>query len=98
MRFSPDNYHYNFFRMNVDGFNRLLKLIEPHILKSDFGREPISPQTRLPITLRYLASGDSMMSLSYLFRGWKVNCVQYYIRDIRCDMECTPTISFGCPK
>nr|CAH7727771.1 unnamed protein product [Callosobruchus chinensis] len=57
--------------MNVDGFNRLLKLIEPHILKLDLGREPMSPQTRLPITLRYLASGDSMMSLSYLFRVGK---------------------------
>lgn len=31
-------------------------------------REAIPPETRLHITIRYLASGDSMRSLSYAFR------------------------------
>lgn len=52
MRLNPDNCHYNFFRMNMEGFNELLDLLEPHITKSDLGREPISAQTRLAVTLR----------------------------------------------
>lgn len=52
MRYYPENLHYNFFRMNAEVFDRLLSLIGPHIAKSDLGREPISPQTRLAITLR----------------------------------------------
>lgn len=53
MRFNADNYHSNFFRMNSQGFDKLSALVESHISKSDLGREPISAQTRLAVTLRY---------------------------------------------
>lgn len=52
MRFNPDNMHYNFFRMNAEVFNSLLDLVARNLQKSDLGREPISPQTRLAIALR----------------------------------------------
>ncbi|XP_039303512.1 uncharacterized protein LOC105194291 [Solenopsis invicta] len=50
-------------------FEELLALIAPYIEKDTFIREPIDPAQRLLLTLRYLASGDSMMSMKY----------QYYI-------------------
>ncbi|XP_018378016.1 PREDICTED: putative nuclease HARBI1 [Trachymyrmex cornetzi] len=49
-------------------FEKLLQLIRPSITKQSVVREVISPETRLHITLRYLASGGSMRSLSYAFR------------------------------
>lgn len=58
----------DYFRMPPQLFEMLLKLVGPVIEKEYVIREPISPETRLQITLRYLASGDSMKSLSYAFR------------------------------
>ncbi|KAJ8966799.1 hypothetical protein NQ314_003295 [Rhamnusium bicolor] len=49
-------------------FHILLNLIKDKIVKQHVVRTPISPRTRLEITLRYLVSGDSMTSLSYTFR------------------------------
>jgi hypothetical protein len=58
----------DYFRMPHQLFEALLALVGPIIDKQYVIREPISPNIRLQITLRYLASGDSMKSLSYAFR------------------------------
>ncbi|XP_011174775.1 protein ALP1-like [Solenopsis invicta] len=58
----------DYFRMPHQLFEKLLALVRPIIAKQNVIREPISPIIRLQITLRYLASGDSMNSLSYAFR------------------------------
>ncbi|XP_034245708.1 putative nuclease HARBI1 [Thrips palmi] len=58
---------FNFMRMTPDSFDWLLDKVSPIITKKSL-REPICPGERLAVTLRYLASGDSMVSLSYLFR------------------------------
>ncbi|XP_011869646.1 PREDICTED: putative nuclease HARBI1 [Vollenhovia emeryi] len=58
----------DYFRIAPEIYEALLTLVRPVIIKQDAIREPISPDTRLQITLRYLASGDSMKSLSYAFR------------------------------
>lgn len=59
----------NFLRMNIADFNNLLELVSPLIKKEDTNmREAISPGERLALTLRFLATGDSFMSLQYLFR------------------------------
>jgi len=58
----------NYFRMDLIKLKKLLELVGPLITKQSIVREPILPETRLHITLRYLASGDSMTSLSYAFR------------------------------
>ncbi|XP_011870842.1 PREDICTED: uncharacterized protein LOC105563674, partial [Vollenhovia emeryi] len=55
--------------MSRTQFEELLVLIAPKIKKDSVIRVPIEPAQRLLLTLRYLASGDSMMSLKY----------QYYI-------------------
>ncbi|XP_018378047.1 PREDICTED: uncharacterized protein LOC108770818 [Trachymyrmex cornetzi] len=63
----PDKY-FNYFRMSSETFRRLLALVGPLITKQEYIREPIPPRTRLEVTLRYLASRDSMTSISYAFR------------------------------
>lgn len=52
MRANTNNQHFNFFRMNSTEFDQLLNMIEHRIIKSDLGREPINPKTRLAVTLR----------------------------------------------
>ncbi|XP_068989247.1 putative nuclease HARBI1 [Neodiprion pinetum] len=54
--------------MQPEQFDTLLQLVSPRITKSHVVREPITASTRLALTLRYLASGDSMVFLSYAFR------------------------------
>ncbi|XP_055534604.1 putative nuclease HARBI1 [Wyeomyia smithii] len=59
----------NFLRMNIDDFHTLLELVSPLIKKQDSNmREVILAGERLALTLRFLATGDSFMSLQYLFR------------------------------
>lgn len=59
----------NFSRMSVTDFNILLSMIKPKIEKWDTNfRRSISARERLAITLRFLASGDSYTSLTYVFR------------------------------
>ena len=57
-----------YLRMSRKMFQKLLKMIKPYIEKQRLIREPIPPHTRLQICLRYLASGDSMTSISFAFR------------------------------
>lgn len=59
----------NFTRMTKSNFYKLLQIIEPEITKIDtFFRQAVPAETRLAITLRFLATGDSFMSLFYLFK------------------------------
>ncbi|XP_025163500.1 protein ALP1-like, partial [Harpegnathos saltator] len=62
---------FNFHRMLPHQFDKLLTMIEPIISKIYVTREPLHPGLRLSLTLRYLASGDSMISLHYLYRVGK---------------------------
>lgn len=56
-----------YMRMDKDTFNELLQLIEHNIKKQNV-RNSIPASTRLEICLRYLASGNTMSSLSFAFR------------------------------
>lgn len=59
----------NFTRMNSETFEDLCIKLEPIIGKKDTSfRKAITTRERLAITLRFLASGDSFVSLQYLFR------------------------------
>lgn len=59
----------NFVRMSLQDFEYLLELITPIIQKQNtVMRKAITPKERLILTLRYLATGDTYMSLMYLFR------------------------------
>lgn len=57
-----------YLRMDASTFHELLRLIRPKIEKQHVVRSPIPASTRLEICLRYLASGDSMSSISFVFR------------------------------
>ncbi|KMQ90287.1 nuclease harbi1 [Lasius niger] len=65
---AKDTEKYVDFRMALQLFEALLTLVGSVIVKEHVVREPTSPDTRLQITLRFLASGDSMKSLSYALR------------------------------
>jgi len=61
----PKDYQ-NYFRMNIDIYNKLLSMVEPLIIKKDTNmRESIPPNQRLALTLRYLATGRSFEDLKY---------------------------------
>jgi len=65
LQFHNDSQFFNYFRMNVEIYQELLNLVGPLIAKQECIRMPIPANTRLEICLRYLASDDSMKSLSY---------------------------------
>ncbi|KAK3916792.1 Protein ANTAGONIST OF LIKE HETEROCHROMATIN PROTEIN 1 [Frankliniella fusca] len=67
LRETDEDLFFNFLRMTPGSFDRLLKKVSPFLQKKSW-RKAIDPGERLAITLRYLASGDSQTSLSYLFR------------------------------
>lgn len=74
----PSGYFENFCRMSAVDFEYLLNKIGPLIQKQDTNmRKSITIQEGLVITLRFLATGDSYMSLSYLFKVSKQNISRY---------------------
>lgn len=59
----------NFLRMTSGDFEHLLIAIGHKIAKQDTSfRDAVPAREKLAITLRFLASGDSYQSLSYLFK------------------------------
>jgi hypothetical protein len=65
----PSGQFKKFTRMSLADFEYLLQKVEPIISKKNTRlRESIPARTRLAITLRFLASGDSFESLHFLFK------------------------------
>jgi len=61
--------YWNMLRLGGDQYDALLQMIDGMIKKQDTKmRMAIPTATKLEITLRYLATGDSFKSLEYLFR------------------------------
>jgi hypothetical protein len=55
--------------MSVETYEELLVMMGPKLQKeSTWFREAISSRMKLEITLRYLASGDGLPPLQYLYR------------------------------
>jgi hypothetical protein len=68
----------NFTRMSPSEFEFLINLIGEKISKKDTAfRKAISVQERLALTLRFLASGDSYVSMQYFFKISKqaISCI-----------------------
>ena len=67
-----ENDRENFFRycrMSPESFDYIAYMVESKIRKKTTNfRVPISPEERLTVTLRYLASGECQQSLSFSFR------------------------------
>lgn len=65
----PSGNFFNFCRMSAIDFEFFINKIGPRITKMNTNmRKSIPVQERLAITLRFLATGDSYTSLSYLFK------------------------------
>lgn len=60
-------HYFDYIRMEVETYNELFKLVEPLIKKQFLIKYPIPAHTRLQICLRYLASGESMATISSAF-------------------------------
>lgn len=64
--------YFRTFRFSTEHFDTLLTLLRPFISKQDtVFRQAIPAEMRLSITLLYLATGDSLTTLSLLFRMGK---------------------------
>ena len=61
-------FFYKQFRMSPSRYEILLQLVGPLITKNAHRREVISPGERLCITLRYLCSGDSNITIACSYR------------------------------
>ena len=61
-------FSFSFLRMSPERFEHLLSLVGPLIMKEDTNfRKAIPASERLMLTLRFLVSGDSQRSMSYMF-------------------------------
>jgi len=60
--------HKEYTRITKDAFDDILRRIDPLIVRQP-GRHrvPISNSTRLSLTLKYLATGDSLVTLGQLY-------------------------------
>ena len=59
---------FRYFRMLPDKFEELLSIVGPSLLKNCRNREPVSPEERLSVTLRHLATGDSHATIAMSYR------------------------------
>lgn len=58
----------NYMRMDDETFHHLLQKVRPFIIKKDtFMRDAINVETRLSITLRFLATGNSFEDLKFFY-------------------------------
>ncbi|KAM4033498.1 uncharacterized protein ACNLHF_020406 [Anomaloglossus baeobatrachus] len=71
----------SYVRMAVNNFDVLLGLVADNIRKTDtYSRFSITPEERLLVTLRFLATGESLSSLHYQFR-LGISTISGIIRD-----------------
>lgn len=67
MRLNDRESFINLMRLTPESFDKLLQFVGPSITHYS-PREPINVKDRLSVTLRYLATGESISSLSYVYR------------------------------
>ena len=68
MRLFDEETHFPYFPMSRRKFDQLLHLVGPEIEHSRNHILPIDPLIRLAITLRFLASGNSFVSIAHSYR------------------------------
>lgn len=56
------------FRMLPSKFEELLSWVAPKITKSTIKRDPIGPEERLCVTLRYIVTGDAQVTIAASYR------------------------------
>lgn len=68
LKLHDHEFFYKQFRMSPTRYEELLQLVSLVIQKSSLKREAISPSERLCITLRFLCSGDSNVTIACSYR------------------------------
>ena len=69
MKLQDHTMYFNYMRMLPSTLNDLLRLVGPSLTKRTTNfRKPLSPELRIAVALRYLATGESQASLSYNYR------------------------------
>lgn len=68
LRLQDAESHFRYLRMSKETFDQLLTRVKPLLTRRRKYSREISPAQRLAITLRYLATGNSQISLSFNFR------------------------------
>ena len=71
IRLNDTESHFRYLRMSRATFDELLLKVRPFLRRQKYRsalRPEITPAERLAVTLRYLATGNSQMSLSFNFR------------------------------
>ena len=56
---------YKYFWMTPERFDHLLSLVGPMLSKKSLYCEPISPGERFAVSQRFLATGDSLQTISF---------------------------------
>lgn len=59
---------YEYFGMTSEKFDHLLSLVGPMLWKKSLYRKPTSPDERPAVTLRFLATGDSLQTILFSYR------------------------------
>ena len=69
LKLHDDEYFFKYFRMSTIRFVELLLKVAPRIKKSNLRRfDVVGPSERLSVTLRYLVTGDSHVTISASYR------------------------------
>ena len=72
----------NYLRMTPENFNEILVLIRDDITKKDTPmREPIPPEIKLALTIRFLATGTTFEDLLMCFRVHK-STIGKFVREV----------------
>ena len=68
LKLFDSEYFFKQFRMTPTKLEELLSWVAPKIEKSSVRREPIGPEQRLCVTLRYLVTGDAHVTIAASYR------------------------------
>ena len=68
LRIHDQEYFFKYFRMSPTRYEHFLGMVAPLITKSSVKRETIGASERLSVTLRYLVTGDSQVTIATSFR------------------------------
>uniref|UniRef100_A0A1X7UVI9 DDE Tnp4 domain-containing protein n=1 Tax=Amphimedon queenslandica TaxID=400682 RepID=A0A1X7UVI9_AMPQE len=74
MRLADPESHFMYLRMKRETFDVLVRVVTPYLTRRRYisgNRPSITPAEKLALTLRFLATGNSQISLSFNFKmGW----------------------------
>ena len=66
----------NYMRMTVEVFDSVLATVRPRLVKCKKYRATVSPEERLAVTLRFLATGDQIRSIARNYRIGASTCAK----------------------